>query len=245
MDRPADLHVYDLGAGPGTLLQSMRIAEAPYARSWSLHNVDLGNGGHLPGDLRGSIVIANEVLDNVPFRWIQRDDDQTLEAWVEPAGIDWRPAGEDVPIASGEFPLIERAARLVSSILAAGPARVLMFDYGAPRTQTLADRGGWLRCYRGHERRHDPLTEPGRWDITTDVPLDQLPRPDRVRTQADFCRDHGLEDLVEAGRAYWIDHAAAPDTTALRMRSRIREAEALTDGGGLGAFWAAEWSGAS
>ncbi len=243
MDRPAHFDVYDLGAGPGTLLQSMRMAEPPCAKSWELHGVDLSAGTRLPDDLGGSVVVANEVLDNIPFRWVRRESDNAQEAWVDRTGLQWRPAELDTSIASGEFPLIERATALLSSILAAGAERVLVFDYGAPVTQTLADRGGWLRCYRGHERRNDPVAEPGRWDITTDVPLDQLPPADRVRTQAEFCDDHGLDDLVEAGRAYWVDHAAAPDTTALRMRSRVREAEALTDSDGLGAFWAAEWSG--
>ena len=33
----------------------------------------------------------------------------------------------------------------------------------------------------------------------------------------------------------------APDLTAMRMRSRVNEAEALLDPAGLGAFWVGEW----
>jgi hypothetical protein len=46
---------------------------------------------------------------------------------------------------------------------------------------------------------------------------------------------------VEEGRRHWSEHAAAPDLLAMRMRSRISEAEALTDPAGLGAFWVGEW----
>jgi hypothetical protein len=49
--------------------------------------------------------------------------------------------------------------------------------------------------------------------------------------------------LVDEGRRFWEEHASAPDLTALRMRSRISEAEALTDPSGLGAFLVAEWRG--
>ena len=52
---------------------------------------------------------------------------------------------------------------------------------------------------------------------------------------------HGLEELVEEGRRTWAAHAAAPDLAALTARTRLREAEALTDPAGLGGFTVAEW----
>ena len=50
-----------------------------------------------------------------------------------------------------------------------------------------------------------------------------------------------IDDLVAEGKRYWEAHAAAPDLTAMRMRSRVNEAEALLDPAGLGAFWVGEW----
>jgi hypothetical protein len=47
--------------------------------------------------------------------------------------------------------------------------------------------------------------------------------------------------MVAEGRAVWAASAAAPDLYALRMRSRVREAESLLDESGLGAFFALEW----
>jgi hypothetical protein len=46
---------------------------------------------------------------------------------------------------------------------------------------------------------------------------------------------------VEEGRAAWAEAAGRPDLGALRMRSRIREAQSLLDTAGLGGFTAAEW----
>jgi len=47
--------------------------------------------------------------------------------------------------------------------------------------------------------------------------------------------------LVEEGRQYWIANAAKPDLKAVKMRSRVAEAEALCDPAGLGSFKVLEW----
>ena len=53
--------------------------------------------------------------------------------------------------------------------------------------------------------------------------------------------DRRWAELVEEGRARWRAGASAPDLAALAGRSRVREAEALVDPDGLGAFTVAEW----
>ena len=72
--------------------------------------------------------------------------------------------------------------------------------------------------------------------------LDQLPEPDVVRTQAQFLQRWGIDELVEEGRVAWEAAASAPTVAAMKMRSRVREAEALLDQTGLGSFLALEWS---
>ena len=59
--------------------------------------------------------------------------------------------------------------------------------------------------------------------------------------QAQFLARWGIDDLVEEGQRRWCEAAARPDVGALTMRSRAREAEALTDAAGLGAFTVLEW----
>ena len=66
-----------------------------------------------------------------------------------------------------------------------------------------------------------------------------------VRTQEQFLRRWGIDDLVAEGAAVWTANAARPDLHALRMRSRVREAESLLDPAGLGGFTAVEWSAVS
>ena len=119
----------------------------------------------------------------------------------------------------------------------------MAFDYCSPHTSELLGQPwrAWLRTYRGHERGAHYLADPGTQDITTQVCLDQLP-PGRVCTQAAYLQRWGIEALVEEGRQAWADSATRPDLQAMAMRSRVREAQALLDPHGLGAFSVIEWS---
>ena len=74
--------------------------------------------------------------------------------------------------------------------------------------------------------------------------VDQLAavrQPDAVRSQAQFLQLWGIDELVEEGRAAWRAAASAPTLAAMKMRSRVSEAEALTDPTGLGSFSVVEW----
>ncbi len=121
-----------------------------------------------------------------------------------------------------------------------------MIDYADPVASLLA-RGphgpsGWLRTYRAHDRGDDPLAAPGEQDITCDLTLESLRRAAhdaglRVRTertQAEWLRDLGLDELVETAKRTWIDRAHVGDLDAIAARSRAVEAAALTDPSGLG-----------
>lgn len=247
---PGSFPVVDFGSGPGGLLRALELAAPRCSSAWSLIGVDRAHAEPVEADLSGAIVIANELLDNVPFDIGMRTmggDQRLLVDGRPPAhSTCWEPLGQpivaDVPIGR-PFPILTAASRLIDELLAQSPLRVVAFDYGRSTTAALAERGGWLRTYRQHKRGEDPFLEPGAWDITTDIAPDQLPRPDHVGTQAEFLRTHGIDGLVEEGRGYWNTHAAAPDLAAMRMRSRIREAEALLDPNGLGSFLCLEWDG--
>jgi SAM-dependent MidA family methyltransferase len=65
--------------------------------------------------------------------------------------------------------------------------------------------------------------------------------PSAERSQAEFLRAHGLDAVVEAARARWEERAHIGDLEALRARSVVGEAAALTDPTGLGAFRVLEW----
>jgi SAM-dependent MidA family methyltransferase len=195
----------------------------------------------------GAVVLANELLDNLPFGIGEWDGERWLEVRV---GAGARGGFEEVLVpvdgelgpvtAPGTRVPIPRAMqdwwRECEGVVHEG--FVLVIDY-ATTFDELAGRP-WLRTYRAHARGGDPLADPGEQDITADVVLEQLdaasPFP-RLRTerQAEWLEALGIGELVEEGRRSWEAGAAEGGLDALAGRSRASEAAALTDPAGLGA----------
>ncbi|MDH4277622.1 MAG: SAM-dependent methyltransferase [Acidimicrobiia bacterium] len=256
--RPDPWIVYDVGCGPNTLLRSIRRARPEVERPWRLVGVDpapgegpqASTGGvertdDLPDDLEGCVVLGNELLDNLQARIVEHTaTGDWLEVHVDDGAEVLRTTDARLDIPRGtRAPLLSEAGDWCRTVLARGPDHLLLFDYGEATSHELAVRGGWLRTYRSHRRGHDPLADPGRWDITVDVAVDQLPSGAVVETQADFLHRWGIDELVKEGRAHWRANAARPDLTAIAMRSRVSEAEALTDPTGLGSWLVIHYGG--
>ncbi|MGH8971686.1 MAG: SAM-dependent methyltransferase [Acidimicrobiia bacterium] len=211
----------------------------------------------LPATPMTGVVVANELLDNLPFRIVERADGGWLEIRVGErlaecaVPADEALAGEaDALVAGLEVPTgarlpVQTAMREwladLGGVLHRGAVAVI--DYAAAAGE-LAVRGqdGWLRTYRAQGRGAGVLERPGTQDITADVCLEALRRSAaragfRVAeetSQAGWLRSLGIEALVDEARAAW--HArSASDLAALRNRSLVHEAEALTDVSGLGA----------
>jgi NADH dehydrogenase [ubiquinone] 1 alpha subcomplex assembly factor 7 len=215
----------------------------------------------LPALEISGVVLANELLDNLPFGIAQWDggawdevrvalgaeglrevlvpaEDSDAAALSEvTAGTTIR-AGARLPIPRGIDAWLEACGRLLRR------GALVMIDYVDDAGGLLA-RGneGWLRTYRAHERGSAPLDDPGEQDLTADVVREQVARAARAagfavardQTQAEWLRDAGIDDLVEAGRRTWEARAHIGDLEALAARSRVGEAGALTDPAGLGA----------
>lgn len=263
--------VIDAGAGPGTLARSVLTAGPDCAAAMRYVAVEVSAAQRerhpdgiesidsiaaaVPDGPFDGVIIANELLDNLPFR-LAVFDQGWREAFVEAGGDGTHTerlgaAFDPVPpmlasIASlgARAPLVDRAAAWIDdarSRLRSGS--LLVIDYGVAHTGELAMRPwrDWLRTYRGNQRGEHYLRAPGTQDITTDVPFDQLPEPDSLRTQAQFLQLRGIDELVEEGRRVWSEQAARPGLEAMRMRSRVGESEALLDPVGLGGFLVAEW----
>lgn len=265
--RPEQFTMVDAGAGPGTLARSILAAGPACADALDYVAVEVSapqrerhpdgvtSLATMPTAPIDGVIIANELLDNLPFR-LAVFDSGWREAYVAvdqlgapsemlSAPFDPPPAQLPTGAALGaRVPLVEQAATFVEDarqLLRSGSA--LIIDYGVPLTAELAMRPWreWLRTYRGNERGDHYLTAPGSQDITTDIPFDQLPEADAMRTQAQFLQRWGIDELVTEGKQVWEAHAARPGLEAMRMRSRISEAEALLDPSGLGNFLVAEW----
>jgi SAM-dependent MidA family methyltransferase len=212
-------------------------------------------------ELPDGVVIANELLDNLPFRIVERAGDAWREVRVgsEDGGF-----GEVIVPASPEVAAAadEVAADVTVPDRARLPVPTATVDWLAECGHVLrrgylvvvdyADAAGslaarpqhdWLRTYRVHERGGSPLDAPGSQDITTTVPVEHLVTHARragfrlveETTQAAWLASLGIDDLVDDARGLWRERAAIGDLEALAARSRVSEAAALTDPSGLGA----------
>jgi SAM-dependent MidA family methyltransferase len=211
----------------------------------------------LPALTTDGVILANELLDNLPFDLVERsasgwteirvgvDDAGSFHEVAVPAADDliaWLdgldpPAGTRLPVQRAVDEWIDDAAyRLRHGV-------VLLIDYATELDAPAVRDGGWLRTYRAHARGGDPLERPGSQDITSDVLLPPLRRAARragftsatEADQATWLRSLGIDELVAEGRARWREGAARGDLAALAGRSRVTEAAALTDPAGLGA----------
>lgn len=260
LGRPSPFTVVEAGAGPGTLARSIQVAAPACAESLRyvavetsgdqrrMHPSGVESCSELPADEAVDVVIANELLDNLAFDLYDFDPDR---GWAEVrvgaeltevlVPTDHRPLDEppDRPV---RVPGQARAQAWLDRALAAVPRGVVVvIDY--VRRYPAPD-DGWLRTYHDHGRGLAPLDRLGGQDITADVDLAQLEQirpPDRLYDQAEWLDSLGIEALVDEGRREWAERAAVADLAAIRARSRVREAEALLDPAGLGAFTVLEW----
>lgn len=198
------------------------------------------------------VVIANELLDNLSFKIVERAYDGWRELLVvEVEGQASFAMGERVhrfdhvdAEVGARIPWHTHAIQWVSVARSLfNRSHVALIDYGTPTTKELAERPwrGWLRTFRDHGHGKDPLRDPGSQDITCDIAFDQLV-PHTLTTQADWLRGHGIDALVDVAREKWHERAAIGDLESLKARSRVNEADLLLDPHGPGGFLVAEWS---
>jgi SAM-dependent MidA family methyltransferase len=152
------------------------------------------------------------------------------------------PARSRLPIPRGIDAWFEACGRVLRH------GTLVVIDYVDDARGVLGRGGGaggpaWLRTYREHHRGGSPLDAAGAHDITADVVREQLLHAARAsgfalvsdQSQSDWLRELDIDELVEAGRRTWEERAHVGDLEALAGRSRVGEANALTDPAGLGA----------
>ncbi len=274
LGRPADFAVVDVGAGSGSLLAALleaidapvtawAVEASPAARAALREIVEPDHVFESVDDLGGitGVVIANELLDNVPAGLAVWSGEEWLERKV---GLDDAGRFEFVDVAAdgmiaawaskygGELPpgsLVETqpaaATWLRTALAKLDRGAFVAFDYGGT-TEELAPRRtrGTLRTYRAHHLGPDPLDEPGETDVTVDVNFSALVdvaeaagHSATLVRQDDFLTEWGLRDVVTDLRRAELEAArSGPAMERLAIRSRLGDAEALLHPRGLGDF---------
>ena len=266
---PSSFDVVEVGAGPGTLARGIFEAQPKCISALKYVAVEISEAQRVlhpdfvesvevfPERTIQGVVLANELLDNLPFKlfvydgvWKEAfvalgDNGRFVEvlrivddiSGVLPVSA---PLGSRAPIQTAASQWLLYASQKLSR------GRVLVFDYCSESTSEIAITPWreWLRTYKSHEQGMHYLLEPGSQDITTQVMVDQLmvAVPElALSKQSDWLQHWGIQDLVDEGARYWEQHKSSPDRYAMKMRSRQLEAASLLGEKGFGKFSSMEW----
>jgi SAM-dependent MidA family methyltransferase len=254
--------VVEAAAGSGSLIrplldqldvEAVAIEASPAARATLSKLVPVVD--EVPPSIRG-VIIANELLDNLPMALAQRVAGEWRERWVGADGpaltfVDTDPRPEVVAwldsyagnVIDGGWVEVQLEARAwVSGVLDSIEAgSMVLIDYGDTAENLLPRRqDGTLRTYQSHHLGPHPLDQPGATDITADVnftALMDLHPSARLYRQDDFLADLGLrERLSEIRRAELEAARSGNEFERLRLRTLKTEAETLLHPRGLGDF---------
>jgi len=259
----------EVGAGSGSLLRTLlskldvevvAVEASPAARA-SLADVLPQDGIRttLPDRIRG-VILANELIDNLPMALSQRVGNDWRERWVggdgneltlvdadpRPEVLAWLQAHAGDVLDGGWVEVqLAAAAWLTDALSRLQEGSVVLIDYGDTSENLLPRRqDGTLRTYRAHHLGPHPLDEPGETDITADVNFTALTTTAeeagaevRLLRQDDFLTELGLRDRLSALRHTELEAARERDEVArIHARSLKTEAETLLHPRGLGDF---------
>jgi SAM-dependent MidA family methyltransferase len=188
---------------------------------------------HLPVGSFAGVVLANELLDNLPFALLERDSPATARQ-PESSGDEWseiRVGFDDseeelVEVLVPANPLLaEQASALAPDVLPGGRipiqsaatewlrdalrtlerGRVVVIDYAETTTElSRRPQSEWVRTYRNGGPGGSPLELPGSQDITCEVCVDQL-----ARARHGALDRSQSEFLVAHGLGALVEHARA------------------------------------
>ena len=264
----------EVGAGSGSLLEPLveessdwfvrfeAVETSPDGRARIAERaLEVTLGPDLPAVPHGAdvVVVANELLDNLPSRLVERTGDGWLEMHVTAEGhrleLVALPADAGLTSWCDHFlsdapvgPLLAAQQRMVEWLAEVLDAyrrtEVLVIDYAA-RTSHLATRGRHevVRGFRGH-RAVELTDEPGSTDVTVEVNLDVLEMAAvdhgcdvTMSSQREFLDAWGASEAIDDLVQQEYSRAQHGDVVGqLRARSEATALRALRDPSGFGGF---------
>ena len=214
-------------------------------------------------DLAGrfdGVIIANELLDNLPVALAIRSGEGWVERWVgatedrfgfvtaeaRPEVVAWCDAYAGT-VPEGGMVEVQLAAAdwLRAALDRIGRGALVIIDYGGTAEELEPRRTqGTLRTYRSHHLGPDPLLEPGATDVTVDINFtaavaiaEEAGATVELHRQDDFLETLGLREVVSILRHEERDLARSGDAMQrLIVRSEATDAETLLHPRGLGDF---------
>jgi SAM-dependent MidA family methyltransferase len=208
---PAPFRLSEVGAGDGTLARQLLAELVGLDLRYDAVDISAGaraalsavDGVEVAAELTGSphVIVANELLDNLPFRRIRGDHEIAITASNEgdlvEQEIPWNgePGPPDVEtiVPVGALAFVDR----IAETLAGGYA--ILIDYG-----DVGSSGGGAHGYRGHRVVEDTLLEPGSSDITAGVDFDLIARRAHASGLVAFPSITQHDALVGLGFDSWL-----------------------------------------
>ncbi len=262
MGSPSGKRAVEVGAGEGTLLRALlpeiddlglgvtAVERSPGARA-ALADIDgLEVRVSMPATSSPVVVLAHELLDNLPFRRLRSTREGVVEMHVgtvgdrfvevlEPVGDDLQtPAGLDV---GAEAIVPTGAASFVAeALIGSSPRALLVIDYGTDR-----GAGGPAHGYAAHRVVEDLLAAPGETDITAGVDFGFLADAARASGLQPFPTVSQHEALAALGLETWLRTELEQQqdllhtgrgADAVRVWGGRSRATMLADPAGLGRF---------
>jgi SAM-dependent MidA family methyltransferase len=271
LGRPDPFTVIELGAGDGTLARRVietASAVPAFARALRYVAVERSEGARrgleASGfDARASLrdaptrvvgcIVANELLDNLPFHRLRERNGGSVEVFVGLNGetfveVEAEPTkealdalrsplgpGEERPVAPGALALV----RDIASAVERGYA--FLFDYGF----TAGEKAPPIRSYRAHRLLFDVLEDPGGRDVTAGVDFAAVAEEAQRAGLAVFGPVRQKQALEALGLAEWTNavrtrraeaERAGDARASIRLRNERARAELLTDPDHLGSL---------
>jgi len=254
LGRPDPFRVTEAGAGDGTLARQLLATLGDLPVAYTAVDVSPGARGALAAiegvavgsalDEPADLVVANELLDNLPFRVLRGDrevrigldDGRLVEVLTAPSDDlpAWR-AEEDLVVPVGAFEFVERLARVLDP-----RGYGLLIDYGG-----IGSSGGPLHGYRAQQLVDDVLAAPGSADITAGIDFAAIAAHAEAAGLRAFPSVTQHDALKALGFESWFREELARQHTALDARDGVAavrtwsgrsRASMLADPGGLGRF---------
>jgi SAM-dependent MidA family methyltransferase len=231
---PTPLRIVEAGAGDGTLAAQLLAGLDGLDVDYTAVDVSPGSrdalaavpGVRVADDLLGDephVVVANELLDNLPFRRVRgrrevRIDEDDRGRFLE-RETPWDgapgPAGRETIVYTGALAFIDRLA----SELKRGYA--VLIDYGHPGSP-----GGDLHGYRDHRVIENVLSDPGSVDITVGVDFSAIAHRAQERGLVAYPTVTQHDALVALGFDIWLRDELARQADLLDAREGLEAARA-------------------
>ena len=256
MGRPDGFELIEAGAGDGTLLRALlpeltdlgprvtAVERSAGART-ALATIDgVTVRDAMPAASAPAMILAHELLDNLPFRRLRLTDEGSREAFV---GLDGDRLAEvlrpvtDLEATDAETIVPTGAATFVTAALEGSAPRVMLaIDYGSDDGS-----GGPAHGYASHRVVEDLLAAPGTTDITAGVDFGFLAETATAHGLRTFPTVSQHDALIALGFEDWLhtelerqqdllDSGRGAD--AVRTWGGRSRAVMLADPAGLGRF---------